>query len=167
MPDADLLFETEGRLLLNRRAPIYIVGGSLASFVAFLSLFEWVCLGLGGVSPAAITTLFTACTIACAGNLFIWRAMRKYQVQVSESSLILSGPGAFSQTVIQASEIEHSQTVSRTLYGVKAQLVEVKIEKRTEPVRLLVKDPEGLLAALKRASANQSSKAQQVLRVSV
>lgn len=167
-PNDGVVFETEGNLLLSRKAPYYLFAGSAGTFLLFLGLFRWVCNGYGVLSPTAISSLLGAVVTALGGNLVIWKAMRSYRVRVTQTSLILSPSGGFAREAITSIDrILDTRLISRSMHGTEAKLVEVEVVEKREPLRLVVKDPIGLVEALKRAAANRNqAPSKQMVRIS-
>ena len=134
---------------MNPNAPRYLVLGSFGAFTAFYSIFNFACLGLG-VSRTAVATLSGVSLLALFGNLLIWRALQDFRVTVTDQEIILVGKGLFGRALnFSKSSIESVTTENKVIHQAEAKLVLIKLKSRSQPLRLLVKDPAGLFSALR------------------
>ena len=151
-----VLFETEGQLLSNRRAPLFLAIGALGTFGLSLAIFQFVCVGFG-VALKAVVTLFSACLLGFFGNLVLWRAVQGYKVWVTDKELILVPTGVFSKKIsVAIHSIEQATVLSQKMHGAEAKVVSLKVKDRLQPIRCLVSDPEGLMSALNLRSASMA-----------
>jgi hypothetical protein len=156
MSENEILFETEGRLLVSRNALFYLFVVSLGVFLILLIFFRWIWAGYPKGNAALAASVLSACLLTLGGNFLVWWAKRDFRVRMTERALLLLPAGGFTGPVsLPVDRLKAFRAGFRFMYGQKATLVEVTAANEKEPFRLLVKDPEGLLKALEHVCNRQ------------
>lgn len=150
--DYPVTFETRGKLLLSSETPAYLFIGALISFIIFLQLFRYSCTGFGALAPFAIAFLLSTCFAAFHKNLLVLQSLRVYRVMVTSKTLALRPTiSLFHEIRIPCDQIENVLEISKRFYKLQTVVLELRVRGKNEPLRLAVKDPKGLLEALKGA----------------